>query len=576
MRLLSSLLLLLMPGVVVCAPPQILPLKDVRAGMKGVGRTVFSGTTIEDFQVDVLGVLENMGPKQSLILGRLTGGPLEKTGVMQGMSGSPVYIDGKLVGAVAMAFQFAKEPIAGIRPIEEMLAVSPVRRPEVRASLFDKSLTARLPKLDASPDRPVEIATPLALSGFTQGTVEAFGPSLKAIGLEPRQGISAGRAAKPLPPKPPEPGSMISLQLVNGDMAVGADGTVTMVDGNRVWAFGHRFLSVGETELPFTNASVITLLANLNTSAKISASGTFLGTITGDYNAAVSGELGRSAKMAQVRIALKGAERSAQYRMEMVQDKILSPLLLQMMTYSVLDGSERTLGTSSVRISGNVKFEGVTEPVAINNVYSGDFNTPMVASLGAALPVAFALQNTLEPMRVQAVDLTVEASPDKRQYTIDQVWTEQREVRPGEPLDVHVLLTGEGNRELKKVLRYDVPLGALPGTWNITVADGPTTNVGEGRAYNVSQSRPANQVVSLLNSMRGQARGYVRIWRSEAGYTLDGRELPAPPPSIGLVLARTPGAAVNPGRGSTIAEMSFDAGNAPISGAKTITVEVKE
>ena len=369
---------------------------------------------------------------------------------------------------------------------------------------------------------------------------------------------------------------MISLQLVNGDMSVGADGTVTMVDGNRLWAFGHRFLSVGNTELPFTNASVITLLANLNTSSKISASGSFLGTITGDFNTAVSGELGRPAKMAQVRIGLKGAGKTGQYRMEMVQDRILSPLLLQMMCYSVLDGSERTLGASSVRLSGSIRFEGVTEPITIDNVYSGDFNTPMVASLGAALPVAFALQNTLEPLRIQNVDLTLEATPEKKQFTIDQVWTEQKEVRPGENISIHVLMTGDGAREMAKVLQYTVPVGAPAGTWNITVADGPTTNVGEGRAYNVTQARPASQVVSLLNSMRGQSKAYVRIWRSDAGYTLEGRELPMPPPSVGLILARTPGAAVNPGRGSTVAELSFDAGDAPISGAKTITVEVKE
>src|SRR6478609_489330 len=170
--------------------------------MLATGRTVFSGNRVEDFQVEILGVLENIGPKQSLILARLSGGPLEKTGVMQGMSGSPVYIDGKLVGAVAMAFQFAKEPIAGIRPIEEMLESAPVRRPDIRASLNDRSLTERLPKIENAPDRPVDITTPLSLTGFTRATVEQFAPALRAIGLEPRQGVSGGRTAKPLPPAP--------------------------------------------------------------------------------------------------------------------------------------------------------------------------------------------------------------------------------------------------------------------------------------------------------------------------------------------------------------------------------------
>src|SRR5262249_30275250 len=161
-----------------------------------------------------------------------------------------------------------------------------------------RSLTEHLPGIETGPDRPTEIATPLSLTGFTRRTVEEFAPALRAIGLEPRQGISGGRTARPLPPSPPEPGSMISVQLVNGDLSVGADGTVTHVDGDKIYAFGHRFLSVGETELPFTNASVLTLLPNVSTSFKISAAGSILGTMTGDYNAAVTGELGRKARMA--------------------------------------------------------------------------------------------------------------------------------------------------------------------------------------------------------------------------------------------------------------------------------------
>ncbi len=583
MRLLPARARLLILAFAVCAlhaATPILPLKDVRAGLKGTGRTVFAGSKIESFDVEILGVLENIGPKQSLILGRLSGGPLEKTGVMQGMSGSPVYIDGKLIGAVAMAFQFAKEPIAGIRPIEEMLASSTtsVRRPEVRASLTDKSLTERLPRIDSSPDRPIPIATPLSLTGFTQGTVEHFASALRAIGFEPRQGVSGGRAVKPAPAVTPEPGSMISVQLVNGDLSVGADGTVTHVDGNRIHAFGHRFLSVGETELPFTNASVMALLANVSTSFKISAAGSFLGTMTGDYNAAVSGELGRKARMAKIRIGVKGASgRTTDFRMEMVQDRILSPLLLQMMTYSAMDGSERTLGSSSVRLKGTVRFQGIAQPVSIDNIYSGDFNTPLVASLGTALPVAYALQNTTDLLRVESVDLNIEAMTDRRQFTIDQVWTSQREVLPGETIDIHVLLSGEAGREVVRHLKYEVPSGARAGTLNLTVADGPSTNAGEGKAYNLSQLRPASQVIDLLNSLRGQTRGWLRVWRSDPGYTLDGHDLPDPPPSVGLLLAKTPGASPNPGRGSTVAELSFDAGmEAVISGAKTITVEVKE
>jgi hypothetical protein len=269
-----------------CAQTGILGIKDIHAGQKGVGRTVFSGTKVEEFQVEVLGVLENIGPKQNLILGRLSGGPLEKTGVLQGMSGSPVWVDGKLIGAVALAFPFSKEPIAGIRPIEEMLAQRAVPAPSGQARAEVKFGENRL----------IEVATPVSFSGFTSRAVEHFAGDWRRLGLEPLQGVG-GQSAKPSTPAKLEPGSMISVQLVTGDMGVAADGTVTHIDGQRVYAFGHRFLSLGSAELPFAQSEVIALLPNLASSFKISNGHEHLGVITSDGNAAIAGVVGKRAPM---------------------------------------------------------------------------------------------------------------------------------------------------------------------------------------------------------------------------------------------------------------------------------------
>lgn len=369
---------------------------------------------------------------------------------------------------------------------------------------------------------------------------------------------------------------MISVQLVTGDLSVGADGTVTRVDGDRIYAFGHRFLAIGETEMPFSNASVVAVLPNLNTSFKISAAGSPLGTLTTDYNAGVAGVLGRRPKLADVRIAVTGAARNSEYKMQMVQDQVLSPMLLQMMIYSAIDGSERTTGPSTLRLRGSVRFEGARDPVKIENMYSGDYNVPLVASLGAALPVAYALQNSVDPLQVAALDLTVEALPGKRHLSIEQVWSTKKTVRPGETLDVNVLLEGEGGREVVRRVQYRVPVGAPPGPVNISVADGPSTNAGEGRAYTTMDPRPAPQVIQLLNSLRGSTKGYVRFWRPDPGYLVEGRDLPDPPPSVANILGRSYGAATAAAYGSTLAEVSFDAGAAVVSGAKTIQVEVKE
>ncbi len=564
------------------ADPAFFPLKDLRQGMHATGRTVFAGDEVEDFQVEILGVLENSGPKQSIILARLSGGPLEKTGVMQGMSGSPVYIDGRLVGAVAMAFPFSKEPIAGIRPIEEMVTEQSGGDGKARAgfSLSGDNLMASFPKRDSRgtfDSKLIDIATPVSFSGFSAGTLEHFAPQLRSLGLEPRQGVSGGASAAARPASGPlQPGSMISVQLASGDLSIGADGTVTHIDGNRIWAFGHRFLSVGSTELPFARASVITLLANLSSSFKISSSGEWLGAITSDHNTAVAGELGRRPRMVPLSIAVNSGGRTSTYRMEIVNDRLLSPLLMQMAMYSALDSTERTLGPSSIALHGTVEFENGPEPVRFDNIYAGDFNTPLLASLATAMPVAYALQNNLDSLSLKRIKLVIDSFPQKKQMQIDQAWASKRTVRPGEQVEVTALLSGENGTELTKKLTYTVPIGAPLGLLYFTVADGSTTNSAEARQFSVTQPRPAVEIVSFLNGLRGNKKGYLRVWRADPAYQIDGHDMPDPPPSVSMILARSQAAPAAISRPSTVAEMEFSAGEVVISGSKTIQVEVKE
>lgn len=563
------------------SPVEFFPLKDIRPGMKGVGKTIFSGLKVETFDVEILGVLENSGPKQSVILARLGGATVERTGVMQGMSGSPVYIDGKLVGAVALAFPFSKEPIAGIRPITEMVEASASvsdRPVQQRASLRDKSLVRTLASTPASPldSRPVEIATPVSFSGFTASTLEHFGPQLRAIGLEPRQAISGGQSATPLPATPLEPGSMITVQLVSGDLSIGADGTLTHIDGNKIYAFGHRFMALGATEMPFARASVLALLPNLSTSFKISSSGESLGVVTSDLTPAISGELGKKPELVPVSITINGSGRTSRYQMSMVQDPLLSPLLLQMMLYSSLDATERLLGSGTISLRGKIELAGVAQPLVLDNMFAGDYNVPLQAALSTALPVAVALQNSLDPIRLKAVDLVLEAFPTKKQLNVEQVWTSRREVRPGEAVELKVLLSSDSGREVTHTLVYQVPVGAPPGTLYFTAADGATTNASEQRFIAVNQPAPAERVISFLNSLRGSNQGVVRVWRADPAYNIEGRDMPDPPASLSMLLARSSAAPSAQGRTSTIQNLEFTAGDTVISGSKTVQVEVKE
>jgi hypothetical protein len=571
------------------AQTPIFPLREIRAGQRGIGKTVFSGTKIEEFQVEILGVLENLGPKQSVILARLSGGPLEKTGVMQGMSGSPVYINGRLVGAVALAFSFAKEPIAGIRPIEEMLAVS--GQPASPAPL-----AARAPRSDPRRDVPlqpaaaasadslstslVEIATPISFSGFTSATLERFAPELKKLGLEPRQGISSGGRlpSKLGNPELLRPGDMISVELLSGDLSIGAEGTVTEVDGKRIYAFGHRFLAVGATELPFARAEVLTLLPNLAASFKISTARQWMGTITQDRSTSIYGELGHKADTVPIAVTVKDGQRAPiSYRMQMVNDRVLSPFIVQMAVYSAIDATERTLGLASYSVRGAVEFQRGVPPLKLDNAYAGDFNVPSQAASGVASPLAYVMGAGFDALKIKSITLAIEASERKRLLQIDQITASHKDVHPGQPVDLTVTFTEENGAEAEKTVRYMVPVGAPAGMLNFTVSDASYSNLLDYQQLAATVPKSPTQVISFLNDLRPNTNAYVRVWRTDPAYQVQGEDLPDPPPSLGLILAKAQAAQGTWfARGSKIDELLIDTANVVVSGSKTVSVEVKE
>lgn len=544
--------------------------------MHGVGKTVFSGNKVEDFDVTILGILENVGPRQSLIMARLTGGPLEHTGVMQGMSGSPVYIDGKLIGAVALGFPFSKDPVAGIRPIQEMIAVSSRDMQPLRASRSAPGdLIAALPAPDKATGGMVEIATPISFGGFTPATLEQFAPRLRALGLEPRQGVGVGGKVDDRMGNPAalQPGSMISVELMTGDLAVGADGTLTYVDRDQVYAFGHRFLGVGPTALPFTRSEVITLMANVNTSFKISTPKELMGVISQDRNTAVTGQLGRRADLVPVSITMnRGSRKIDSYKMQMVNDGYLSPILLQMAVFSAIDGTERAAGESSLTVSGNIELEGGTA-VPIRSLYSGQGALALQASLAAALPLSYLQQSGFPAVRVKAVNLNIDSANVKKELQIEDVTLSRKEAHPGDTIELVARMTGENGLQVNRSLQYRLPAGTGPGTLFFSVADGPQTSLAELRAVYGSNPRTPEQVIATVNRLRANDRAYVRVWRSDADYLISGEDLPDPPPSVALILSGN--AANQTVKNSKVTEFVLDGNGMLVTGAKTAQLEVR-
>ena len=545
-----------------------MPIKDVRAGMHGVGKTVFAGDKVEDFDVEILGILENTGPKQSVILGRLSGGTLEHTGVMQGMSGSPVYIDGKLIGAVALAFPYAKDPIAGIRPIEEMLQVDSL--PSAPAPLQLAGLR-KAPSAGFGDSRMTEVATPVSFSGFTAAAIEQFAPQMRELGLEPRQGISLG--GSPIDqmgdPSRLQPGSMISVQLMMGDMSVGADGTLTAIDGNKVYAFGHRFLSIGTTQIPFTRSEVMTLLANVNTSFKISSARELMGVMSQDRDAAVTGSLGTRAAMTPIDITVTQEGKAVgAYHVRMVNDRLLSPYLLQMAVFSAIDATERTSGVLSVALQGAIEFENRSDTVRIRNIYAADGGSASSAALNAAVTLSYVMQGGFDNLKVKRISLQLESSSRKKALTIGQVYASKREARPGDTIEVTALLDGENGAEIARTAQYTIPPGFAPGTLYFTVSDGSQASLADMRQTIGDAPISPDQLISTVNRLRPGDKAYVRVWRAEPSYAVQGEEMASPPPSLALVIGGT--TAIAQTKNAKIGELVMDAGGNMVSGVRTI------
>jgi hypothetical protein len=401
--------------------------------------------------------------------------------------------------------------------------------------------------------------------------------------MEPLQGVSGGGrpGGKPGDPSTLKPGSMITVQLMTGDLAIGADGTLTHIDGKKVYAFGHRFLGEGDTELPFARAEVLALVPNLAASFKISTAREWMGAMTEDRSTAIAGELGRACPMvpALVKVLRHGARAPvAAYRMEMANDRTLTPFLLQMAVFSAVDATERTLGSSSFSVQGQIEFQGGAPPIKIRNMYAGEFNLPAQVSLAAAVPLSYALQSGFDSLKVRSVALDIEAFDAKKQAQIDQVLLSRNTVRPGEDVELTVLLTGDNGAEMVRKASYRVPVGAAAGPLYFTVADGNTTNFMEYRNLIGAQPRSVQQIISFLNALRANTQAYVRVWRPDPSFQIQGEDLPNPPASVSLILGRSPGAVGGTGmaRNSKLAELVLGAGDVVVTGSKTVQVEIRE
>ena len=375
----------------------ILPLDQVKVGMKGKGRSVFQGNRIEEFDVEIIGVLKNVQPKKSIILARLKGGILDEAGVISGMSGSPVYVDGKLIGAVAYSYgTFVKEPIAGITPIGEMMAISekrkkgPVFSPQVPVKkhltldeLFmlnkDFFLSKAVFHSEGRALKPLSI--PLVFSGFSSYAFERSRSFFSNLGFNPVMSAFSGQSLETI--SPPDltlrEGGPVAIQLVSGDLDMSAVGTVTYIDGSKVLAFGHPLYNLGAVDYAMTKAKVITVVPSLMSSFKLAVSDSLVGKFTQDRSSGLLGELGKVPRLVPVNIRIMDSDGELkEYKIKVVDDKILTPVLLNVSLGGIVTTEERAIGDLSLGLLGNIYLENGMN-IRLEDLFSGQFDASVVS-----------------------------------------------------------------------------------------------------------------------------------------------------------------------------------------------------
>jgi len=577
------------PTIIAQDSSQTLPLSQVHAGMQGYAYTIFAGDQIEKFDLEVLGVLNNfLGPRQSIILVQLKGPKVEHTGVVAGMSGSPVYLDGKLAGALSLKLGiFTKEPIAGVTPIADVLN-PPSQTVSAQAEAPQFSLptesAARTGLPSGSALEPIE--TPLVFSGFQPAAVQQFSTQLQGYGFVAAQG---GTSA----PRPEDghlvAGDMAGMVLVQGDASINSACTVTAVEADRVYLCGHPFLNLGEVQLPMARSRVVTTLSSDLASTKIVNVGGSIGTITGDHLTAVTGKLGLPPAMIPLDLSLvvPGADGSAgglrekKLHFEIINHPKLTPLLVAITTFSgLLQNSLYGEGTT-LHVSGEIQLHG-HPAVQIENTFAPTDNFfpdgfAVVTNMQTVFTRIFT--NTFEPARVDRVSLRVESVPGRKSFAIEGAWLEKSEAAPGENLRVRVLVRPYRGAARIEETSVRVPEQVARGiTVRLLVSDGDILNrSSRGFLFPGVSGGPAglDQLIALLNRERRNDRLYVGLFVPAPTLLWDDKELPNVPLSqINVVDGRPAPGSVQVLRESLAGEASIPLGG-PVSGVVSLNLQIR-
>src|SRR5690348_5471610 len=564
--------------------PAIFPLSDVKPGMKGEMYTIFSGDRIEKTDLEVIGVLHNaVGPKLDVILVRLLGDQVQQTGVVAGMSGSPVYFDGKLAGALALKLgTFTKEAIGGVTPIQDMLEVEqsrPSTSPEAaRSSGVSASAPVQTFAVTGADSKQllVPIETPLITAGLYPETLEKFGKFFSSWGMA----AMAGGTAAPSPDDAKlKPGDMVGFDLVRGDLSISSGCTVTMIQENRILACGHPLFGFGKVEMPLSRAHVMMTLASAAASTKIITTGATIGTLTQDRQTAVMGTLGAGPPMIPLDLTLDTPAAEKKYHFEVIESPQLTPTLVAAAAYNGIIGSPAYGEGSTLQLNGTIQVKGHT-PVRLDDLFApADQTTPAPFFLATQVQADFGriYSNPYESPQVERIELAVKTLPERRWATIDSAWLDRSIVSPGDTVKVKVLLRPYRGPAFVQDIPVTIPPQTASGKLELVISDAEflNRNVQSLAATTQGQLPGLEEMIQLINRERHNDRLYATLLQPTPTVLVEDKEMPNIPASAINVLNQRQ----NPGGArllwqSTAGEWSVQM-HQVIAGQDMLTITVK-
>ena len=576
-------------------------LEEIKVGMEGVGRTQNRPDSIEEFEVRVVDVLEKWSGNRDVILVECGGPFIDESGVSLGMSGSPIYFDGKLAGAIAYTWSFQKKNFAGVQPIEYMRtlearlgeeraeAMDPVDWREVElhelkgppeAAFYMRDLErAFLSRAGACNGGPEPIPLQLSLSGRGALNGGVLDRGLKRLGLAPLSsgGIAEGSSSRASSANPLEPGSAIGVGLVTGDVSVYASGTLTYREGEKVVAFGHSFMNMGRIELPMMEVRVAAVLPRLSMSLKMASVGEEIGVFVEDGEAGMAGIVGREARKIPVVMRFQNAaQRERVFRFELARNHLFAPFLLSMVLEEIIANFERDFGPSALEIreGSAIKIKG-HDDVRMRDLFSGDAPLAQAASYVGSL-LSILLRNMHEEVEVEEVDLSLRLTPgDYRTADIRKAYASRRKLRAGEKLDLEIVLKPFREEETRLTRELRIPRGVPPGKLNIYVGSSASImKLQKGRMRSANES--LGSLVRILNSIKANDEAIVLLTREVPGIFVRGRSMPNLPCSVFSILGmKNITGEVSPVNFSVLSEESIRTGY-HLEGLNKIELEITE